>query len=103
MSYRPVPDTITNAPPRGTHRGNAMKHHTRRLCAGVAAVIGLVALSQAASAQQKSEFSIPRQPGILYLPTHIIEKQQLIEKQAARLSVPNVTTKWLTFSGGGAQ
>ena len=28
--------------------------------------------------------------------------QRLIEKHAAALGVPNVTTKWVTFSGGGA-
>ena len=32
-----------------------------------------------------------------------MEKQKLIEKHAAALGVPGVTTKWITFSGGGAQ
>jgi NitT/TauT family transport system substrate-binding protein len=63
----------------------------------------LFALANNASAQQKNDFSITRQPGIIYLPTHIIEKQQLIEKHAARLGLPEVKTKWITFSGGGAQ
>jgi NitT/TauT family transport system substrate-binding protein len=54
-------------------------------------------------AQQKTEISLSRQPGIFYMPTHIIEKQKLIEKHAAALGVPGVTTKWITFSGGGAQ
>jgi hypothetical protein len=36
-------------------------------------------------------------------PTHIIEKQQLIEKHAAWLGSPEVKIKWVTFSGGGAQ
>ncbi|MGO4571266.1 ABC transporter substrate-binding protein [Microvirga sp. 2TAF3] len=75
----------------------------RRLGAGIAAAFGLFALANTASAQQKSEISITRQPGILYLPTHIIEKQHLIEKHATRLGLQNVTTKWITFSGGGAQ
>jgi NitT/TauT family transport system substrate-binding protein len=56
-----------------------------------------------AAAQQKSEISLSRQPGILYMPTHIIEKLKLIEKHAATLGLPNITTKWITFSGGGAQ
>jgi len=34
---------------------------------------------------------------IFYMPTHIIEKQKLIEKHAALLGVPNMTTKWITF------
>jgi NitT/TauT family transport system substrate-binding protein len=67
------------------------------------AFVGLLGLDQAAVAQQKTEISITRQPGILYMPSHIIEKQKLVEKHAARLGVPNVTTKWLIFSGGGAQ
>jgi NitT/TauT family transport system substrate-binding protein len=75
----------------------------RRVAAGLAAAAGLLALAGTATAQQKSEVSITRQPGILYMPTHIIEKQKLIEKHAARLGVLNVTTKWITFSGGGAQ
>ena len=74
-----------------------------RFCAGVAAVVGLLASGFTAQAQQKSEIAVSRQPGILYMPTHIIEKQKLIEKHAALLGLPNVTTKWVTLSGGGAQ
>lgn len=80
-----------------------MKKHVRRLGAGLAAAVGLLALAGTAEAQQKNEISITRQPGILYLPTHVIEKQQLIEKHAARLGLPDLKTKWVTFSGGGAQ
>jgi NitT/TauT family transport system substrate-binding protein len=79
----------------------AMKNRTWRSCAG-AFVFALLAAGPAA-AQQKTEISLSRQPGILYMPTHIIEKQKLIEKHAARLGLPNITTKWVTFSGGGAQ
>src|SRR3954465_1957897 len=74
-----------------------------RVYAGVLAVFGLLASSPAAQAQQKNEIAVSRQPGILYLPTHIIEKQKLIEKHAAELGLPGITTKWITFSGGGAQ
>jgi NitT/TauT family transport system substrate-binding protein len=74
-----------------------------RVRAGVAAVIGLMASGVAAQAQQKSEIAVSRQPGILYMPTHIIEKQKLIEKHAALLGLKDVTTKWVTLSGGGAQ
>jgi NitT/TauT family transport system substrate-binding protein len=80
-----------------------MKKQMRRLGAGIVAAVGLLAVAGAAQAQQKSEISITRQPGILYLPTHIIEKQQLIEKHAARLGLADLKTKWVTFSGGGAQ
>ena len=54
-------------------------------------------------AQQKSQIVVSRQFGILYLPTHIIEKQGLIEKHAAQLGLAGVTAKWVTLSGGGAQ
>ena len=67
------------------------------------ALTATAACAPPAMAQQKTEISITRQPGILYLPSLVMEKQQLIEKQAARLGLPGLTVKWLTFSGGGAQ
>ncbi|MGL4286209.1 MAG: ABC transporter substrate-binding protein [Phreatobacter sp.] len=63
----------------------------------------LAGLAGKALAQQKTEISITRQPGILYLATHVIEKQKLIEKHAERLGLAGLTTKWIMFSGGGAQ
>ena len=74
-----------------------------RSCAAAVAALGFVLSGASAQAQQKTEISLSRQPGIFYMPTHIIEKQKLIEKYAAALGVPNITTKWITFSGGGAQ
>ena len=80
-----------------------MIEHLKRIGAAAAATFGLLAFGQAATAQEKAEISITRQPGIIYLPTHIIEKQKLIEQHAAALGLANITTKWVTFSGGGAQ
>src|SRR6266478_9957619 len=74
-----------------------------RSCAGAIAALGVALSGLPASAQQKTEISLSRQPGIFYMPTHIIEKQKLIEKHAAALGLPGITTKWITFSGGGAQ
>jgi NitT/TauT family transport system substrate-binding protein len=74
-----------------------------RACAGAIAAMAVVASTLPAPAQQKSEISLSRQPGIFYMPSHIMEKNKLIEKHAAALGVPGVTTKWLTLSGGGAQ
>src|SRR5438552_12227850 len=71
--------------------------------AGALALLGIAASAPPVQAQQKSEIALSRQPGIFYMPSHIMEKQKLIEKHAARLGLPNVTTKWITFSGGGAQ
>jgi NitT/TauT family transport system substrate-binding protein len=73
-----------------------------RTLASATVAVGLVQ-GPAALAQQKTEIALSRQPGIFYMPSHIIEKQKLIEKYAATLGVPGITTKWLTFSGGGAQ
>jgi NitT/TauT family transport system substrate-binding protein len=62
-----------------------------------------VVASMSASAQQKTEIIITRQPGILYLPSHVMEKQHLIEQEAAKRGVPNLQVKWVNLSGGGAQ
>ena len=67
------------------------------------AALGVVLSGTLALAQQKTEISLSRQPGIFYMPTHIIEKQKLIERHTAALGLPGITTKWVTFSGGGAQ
>src|SRR5438552_17769346 len=79
-----------------------MKNRMWSACAGAVAMLMLLPGSEA-SAQQKSEISLSRQPGIFYMPSHIMEKQKLIEKHAAALGVPGVTTKWITLTGGGAQ
>lgn len=55
-----------------------------------------------ALAQQKAEISITRQPGVIYMPTHVIERQKLIEKHAERLGVPGLKVNWVNFSSGGA-
>src|SRR6476659_6764036 len=78
----------------------------RRMWITGSAVIATVAVALSGSlaqAQQKTEISLSRQPGIFYMPTHVMEKQKLIEKHAAALGLSGVTTKWVTFSGGGAQ
>jgi len=73
----------------------------RQVLAGAA---GLLAASTTRSfAQQKSEISISRQPGILYMPLHVIEKYKLIEKHAEKQGLPGTTVKWISFSNGGAQ
>jgi NitT/TauT family transport system substrate-binding protein len=71
----------------------------RRFLAGAAAL----ASPMPALAQAKSEISISRQPGILYMPTHVIEKRGLIEKHAERLGVRAPKVTWVNFAGGGAQ
>ncbi|WP_406858611.1 ABC transporter substrate-binding protein [Alsobacter sp. KACC 23698] len=64
---------------------------------------GALGLASGASAQAKSEITISRQPGILYMPLHVIEKYKLIEKHAETLGLKGLSVKWLSFSNGGAQ
>src|SRR6185437_10074488 len=71
--------------------------------AAIAACAAFLVAPLSAVAQQKSEITITRQPGILYLPSHVMEKQRLIEQEAARRGVPNLQVKWVNLSGGGAQ
>jgi NitT/TauT family transport system substrate-binding protein len=66
-------------------------------------VAAQVLMTGFAIAQGKTEISITRQPGILYLASHVMERQELIEKSAAKSGVAGVKVKWLTFGGGGAQ
>jgi NitT/TauT family transport system substrate-binding protein len=73
----------------------------RTVLAGTAAVAAMPMVR--AHAQQKTEITISRQPGILYMPTHIIEKNKLIEKYAAKLGVSGVNVTWVNFNNGGAQ
>ena len=58
-----------------------MNRMMRRALAGAIAVLGLMQAA-AVQAQQKTEIALSRQPGIFYMPSHIIEKQKLIEKHA---------------------
>ncbi len=72
----------------------------KRVIACLAAVLGLAVPAQA---QQKSEIAITRQPGILYLASHVMESRKLIEAQAAKAGLPNLIVNWRILSGGGAQ
>lgn len=70
---------------------------------GLAAIAAVILPALPAVAQEKTAISITRQPGILYLASHVMETQKLIEKDAEKLGVKDVTVEWRTFSGGGAQ
>jgi len=75
----------------------------RTITRGFAALAALLGMTFSAAAQEKTTVSITRQPGILYLASHVMEVQKLIEKQAAAQGVEGVTVESRTFSGGGAQ
>jgi len=72
----------------------------RRMLQGTAA---LALTPTIARAQAKTEITMSRQPGILYMPLHIIEKHKLLEKHAEKLGIAGTTVKWVAFSGGGPQ
>ncbi len=55
-----------------------------------------------ARAAGASTLTITRQPSIIYMPTYLMEGRRMIEAEAARLGVPGLTVKWVTFNGGGA-
>jgi NitT/TauT family transport system substrate-binding protein len=73
----------------------------RRSLMASAAALGV--LGAPALAQPKTEFAISRQQGILYMPTHVIEKLRLIEKHSERLGLKGASVKWLSFSSSSAQ
>lgn len=58
--------------------------------------------ARGARAQAKAEVTITRQPSIIYMPTVIMEARKLVEGQAAKLGLPPLSVKWITFNGGGA-
>jgi NitT/TauT family transport system substrate-binding protein len=81
-----------------------MKKRTLRhasVVAGAAAIVW-ASLGAIANAAEKTDIVITKQPSILYLPAIVMEKQKLIEKQAAAQGVPNLKVEWRMFSGGGA-
>jgi NitT/TauT family transport system substrate-binding protein len=72
--------------------------HAKVLAWGLALLAGWAG---AAAAQVTGEIRITRQPSIIYMPTHIMEANKLIEKHAAAAGVKDPKVSWLTFSGGG--
>ena len=75
----------------------------RRTSLAALAACALLLAGPPAGAQQKTEITITRQPGILYLPSHVMEKERLIEQEAAKRGIPNLTVHWANLAGGGAQ
>lgn len=76
----------------------------KRMISGLtAAIVIAMTLTSASHAEEKKTLSITRQPGILYLASHVMETQKLIEKDAAAEGLKDVTVEWRTFNGGGAQ
>ena len=75
----------------------------RRHALGLLAGLPAAYVARNAFAQAATKVVVARQPGILYLPTHVIEKQKLIEKHTAKLGLAGMTAEWVNLAGGGAQ
>jgi ABC-type nitrate/sulfonate/bicarbonate transport system substrate-binding protein len=43
-----------------------------------------------------------KQPGLLYLPTVIMEENKLVEKHAAQMGMKDFKVSWLAFTGGAS-
>ncbi|HEY9280891.1 MAG TPA: ABC transporter substrate-binding protein [Eoetvoesiella sp.] len=64
--------------------------------------VTLASLGGQAYGQEKTEITITKQPSILYLPALVMEKQGLIEKNAAKDGIKDLKVTWRTFTSGGA-
>lgn len=67
---------------------------------GAGAVLATFACAHGARAQQKREIAITRSLGINYLPTHIVERRQLVERHAARLGIADLRVNWVALPIG---
>jgi NitT/TauT family transport system substrate-binding protein len=94
---------VGGSSPHANDTENYREENMRLFQGGIAALGIILGLGSAGYAQEKTDISITRQPGILYLASHVMETQKLIEKHAAEDGLKDVTVNWRTFSGGGAQ
>ena len=69
-----------------------------RTLAGIAAVLGLLSPASA----EVPEIRLAQQFSIGYLQLNVMEHQQLIEKHAKLLGIPEVKVSWLKFNGPAA-
>jgi NitT/TauT family transport system substrate-binding protein len=64
--------------------------------------LALAAIALVGAAARATEIRLARQFSMGYLQFNVMEHQQLIEKHAQALGIPDVTVKWLTFNGPAA-
>lgn len=79
---------------------------TRRAILGsaaAAAAAGILASPSRLMAADAPKVGISRQLGILYIPTHVMETQKLIEKHAEKLGLPGLMVNWMSFANSSAQ
>lgn len=70
---------------------------TNRTFMKIGAVISIAITGMA---QAQTEVRVARQYGIAYIPLMVMQDQQLIEKQAARLGLTGLKITWQQFTGG---
>src|ERR1041385_3481162 len=68
----------------------------RDVCLGL---VAMPALMRSAFADEVSSITLISQHGLPYLPLMMMEAQQLVEKHAAKLGVPNLKTDYRTLGG----
>lgn len=78
----------------------------RLVLAGLAAIGAFLAGSgigapAPATAQEKAELNLSRQPGLVYLPNLVMEDRKLVEKHAAALGLKDIKVNYMTFTSGG--
>ena len=74
------------------------RHLLALICTTVVG-ISLGAASPQVLAEAK-EVTLAQQYGIGYLPLMVIKQDKLIQKNAAKLGLPDLKVRWLTFTGG---
>ena len=75
---------------------------TRHPCGILLAVTAVLAALTVPAAAQVPEIRLARQFSMGYLQFNTMEHQQLIEKHARALGIPEVKVSWLTFNGPAA-
>lgn len=59
-----------------------------------------VTVSHASARAEVGQVTIAKQYGLLFLPLIIMERNQLMEKQAAKVGISNLVVKWQRMTGG---
>jgi NitT/TauT family transport system substrate-binding protein len=67
----------------------------------IACALAAFMVTSAAATAEVSDVKIARQYGIGYLPMMIMERDHLLEKEAAKLGLPGLHVTWATFAGAG--
>jgi len=65
-------------------------------------LLALAMLLPLAARAEVSELRITRQPSIIYMAPIIMEQMKLVEANAAKLGIPNLTARYAVFSSGGS-